>query len=244
MKKSSIEAVLATIKDSDIVLDVGGWGAPFERANYVIDAMPYDSRQKEQGQIGIPERFTKDTWIQWNICDRKPWPFKDKQFDFVVCSHVLEDIRDPIWVCQELQRISKRGYIETPSREAELLYGVQSYEYTGFQHHRWFVELENNKLSFTQKTPVAHTQQRGFYLIHTDSLMKFFWNDSFLFEEKFAGLNPNDTLIKMKEWKSHFEQEMPTKIKVVNEVCKFVPGNYMKKNMQKLFRSMWKLAKI
>lgn len=243
MHKSSIQEVLKHIKETDVVLDIGGWANPWERANYIIDAMPYETRGKH-GQLGVPERFTKDTWVQWNICDKKPWPFKDKQFDFVICSHVLEDIRDPLWVCSEMMRISKRGYIETPSREAELLYGVQSYEYTGFQHHRWFVEKEGNGLYFTQKTPVAHEKQRGFYLIHTDAIMRFFWNDSFVFEERFAGLNPHDTAKKMLDWNHQFEGSMPTKIKAVNEMCKWIPGNYMKKNAQKLFRSMWKLPKI
>ena len=48
------------------------------------------------------------------------WPFPDKTFDFVVCSHLLEDVRDPITVCRELCRVGKAGYIETPSRIREI----------------------------------------------------------------------------------------------------------------------------
>ncbi|MCB9072280.1 MAG: methyltransferase domain-containing protein [Bdellovibrionaceae bacterium] len=243
MHKSSLPEVLNRIKDTDVVLDIGGWANPFERANYVLDALSYDTRGKD-GQIGVPERFTKDTWIQWDICNRQPWPFKDKQFDFAICSHVLEDIRDPLWVCSEMIRVAKSGYIETPTREAELLYGVQSYEFTGFQHHRWFVENVNGQLFFTQKTPLSHTEQNGFYLIHTDSIMRFFWTDKFHFEEKFAGVDPFSTGDKMMDWKSTFQKNMPTKIKVVNEVCRWLPGNYLKKNVQKTFRSLWKLPRI
>jgi SAM-dependent methyltransferase len=192
MHKTSIPEVLKRIKETDLVLDIGGWANPWERADYIVDAMPYETRGKK-GQLGVPERFTKETWIQWDICNHKPWPFKDKQFDFVICSHVLEDIRDPLWVCSELVRVSKRGYIETPTREAELLYGVQSYEFTGFQHHRWFVENVNGELHFTQKTPLAHEKQNGFYLIHTDSILRFFWENGFSFEEKFAGVDKNST---------------------------------------------------
>jgi hypothetical protein len=32
----------------------------------------------------------------------------------VICSHTLEDIRDPLWVCSEMIRIGKAGYIELP----------------------------------------------------------------------------------------------------------------------------------
>lgn len=243
MHKLSIPEVLKQIKETDKVLDIGGWAHPFERADYVVDALSFETRGKV-GQLGVPERFTKDTWVEWDICNRKPWPFKDKQFDFVICSHVLEDIRDPLWVCSEMVRVSKRGYIETPTRAAELLYGVQSYEFTGFQHHRWFVEDVDGQLFFTQKTPIAHIEQRGFYLIHTDTIMRFFWNDSFHFEEKFAGVDKFSTGDKMLSWKKSYQTTMPTKIKAVNEVIKWLPGEYMKKNVQKAFRSIWKLARI
>jgi len=43
-----------------------------------------------------------------------------KEVDFVSCSHVLEDLRDPIRVCEEIVRVGKRGYIEVPSKTAEL----------------------------------------------------------------------------------------------------------------------------
>ena len=72
--------------------------------------MPYETRglYGRDGPDG-PERFSADTWVQRDICDREPYPFEDEQFDFVVCSHTLEDVRDPIWVCDEMVRVAKRG---------------------------------------------------------------------------------------------------------------------------------------
>src|SRR4051812_15068559 len=126
-----IEKVLASIKPDDLVLDVGGWACPFNRANYVLDAEPYETRgfyeknglTKSQG--GEKEYFTKETWIQRDICNKTPWPFADKQFDFCICSHILEDIRDPLYVSSELMRVSKRGYIEVPSRVLESCRGQE-----------------------------------------------------------------------------------------------------------------------
>src|SRR6516164_2319087 len=101
------------------------WACPFNRANYVLDVEPYETRGFYT-TFGGPafqgperEQFTKETWFQRDLCERKPFPFRDKELDFVICSHTLEDIRDPLWVCSEMIRIAKRGYIEVPSRIAE-----------------------------------------------------------------------------------------------------------------------------
>ncbi len=58
-----------------------------------------------------------------DICDHEPYPFGDQEFDFVICSQTLEDVRDPIWVCSEINRIGKAGYIEVPSRLEEQSWG-------------------------------------------------------------------------------------------------------------------------
>lgn len=50
-------------------------------------------------------------------CSVEQMPFKDKEFDFVYCSHVLEHVVDPIRACRELMRVARRGYIETPTPE-------------------------------------------------------------------------------------------------------------------------------
>ena len=46
----------------------------------------------------------------------KKLPFKDKEFDFVIASHVIEHVNDFEFFIQELERISNKGYIELPSR--------------------------------------------------------------------------------------------------------------------------------
>src|SRR5436190_9828986 len=121
----NISRVLAQISESDVVLDIGGWACPFNRANIVMDAEPYATRGYYKS-IGMPasqggdhEHFTEATWIRRDVCSKEPFPFGSKEIDFVICSHTLEDIRDPLWVCSEMQRVAKRGYIEIPSRLVE-----------------------------------------------------------------------------------------------------------------------------
>jgi hypothetical protein len=138
------------------VLDVGGWAVPLSRADHVIDLAPYETRGVF-GYDGAPEqdRFSEATWVTRDICDREPWPFADGFFDFAVCSHTLEDVRDPVWVCQELSRVARAGYVELPSRLWEQSWGVQG-EFAGFSHHRWLVDLEDGGLVFVHKLHTLH----------------------------------------------------------------------------------------
>lgn len=150
----NVEAVLQRIRPSDIVLDVGGWWKPFNRANYVVDLLPYETRGGG-GSIGSgPERFTKETWQQVDICETG-LPFADGEFDFVYCGQTLEDIRDPISVCRELCRVARAGYIEVPSLWVECCYDVDalpnSYSYPGYEKHRWLVEAKDGGLLFIPK---------------------------------------------------------------------------------------------
>lgn len=161
MLPASTSALLERLSDDDLVLDVGGWAKPFARADWVIDLLPYDTRGLygyEQGARD-DERFRADTWVVRDICAREPWPFTDKQFDFVICSHTLEDIRDPIWVCQELQRVAKAGYIEVPSRIEEQAAGIQG-PWVGWGHHHWLVDVGENSIEFVFKHHILHGNER------------------------------------------------------------------------------------
>src|SRR6202023_2285627 len=73
-----------------------------------------------------------------------------------ICSHTLEDIRDPLFVCSELVRISKAGYIEVPSRVAESCRGWEHPGFAGLSHHRWLVEIEGSHVRFTPKYHSLH----------------------------------------------------------------------------------------
>ena len=90
---------------SALVLEVGSGGSPYFRANVLIDAYA-DTRERH--------------WAPF-ITDRpsvlgmgEALPFRDKCFDFVIASHVLEHSAHPEIFLLELQRVAKAGYIETP----------------------------------------------------------------------------------------------------------------------------------
>lgn len=93
------------VKKDALVLEVGSGGSPYYRANVLLDAYE-DTRERHWAPL---------------ITDRpcvlgygESLPFKDQVFDFVIASHVLEHSSDPESFLNELQRVAKGGYIETP----------------------------------------------------------------------------------------------------------------------------------
>jgi hypothetical protein len=189
---SSTARVLERLGDGDVVLDVGGWAKPFARADWVLDLLPYETRGLygyEQGARDV-ERFTADTWVVRDICAREPWPFADKQFDFAICSHTLEDIRDPVWACQELQRVAKAGYIEVPSRVQEQAPHIQG-AHAGWGHHHWLVDVGDGSIDFVFKHHVIHGKERfqvpieaARQLTPEQRVQTFWWEGGFAVRER------------------------------------------------------------
>ena len=44
MLESNIGAILDTVPPGAKVLDIGGWAQPFNRADWVLDILPYETR--------------------------------------------------------------------------------------------------------------------------------------------------------------------------------------------------------
>jgi SAM-dependent methyltransferase len=184
--------ILERLRDEDRVLDVGGWAKPFPRADAVIDLMPYDTRGLYGEADDAPERFSAETWTQHDICARGPWPYADGEFDFVVCSHTLEDVRDPLFVCSELVRVARAGYVEVPSRMAEQAPGVQG-PWVGWGHHFWLCDVTQDPpgIEFLFKHHILHglpELQVPTAAYHAsdpaERVAWFLWEGSFAFSER------------------------------------------------------------
>lgn len=185
------------------VIDVGGGRHPFNLATHVMDLKPFAERDR-YGALDDADapRYTADTWIIHDAC-APPWPFPDKYFDFSFCSHLLEDVRDPISVARELVRVSKAGYIETPSRPREIFAKARFFELrqllgrmpeVGFDHHRWFVEIDGAHARFYAKDERLLRDRRRFItrgdlgrkMSEAESGACLFWDNEFTFEEVFV----------------------------------------------------------
>ncbi len=153
------------IRAEDIVLDVGGGCRPLSRADFVLDFLPWDNNQQAEPyfrELWPTPHFSKENWVQWDLCSHQAWPFKDKQFDFVVCKQTLEDLRDPVWVCQEMMRVGKGGFIEVPHRVIESIPGIERSRYCRYSHHHWMCEVTDAGIEFIFK----HAQIHGYSRFH------------------------------------------------------------------------------
>jgi hypothetical protein len=212
--ESSVTRILERLGTNDLVLDVGGWGRPFVRADWVVDVMPYESRGGFGRDGPGPERFSAETWIQRDLCDREPFPFEDDAFDFVVCSHTLEDVRDPVWVCSEIVRIGKAGYIEVPSRLVEQSWGFQGH-WVGWGHHHWLVDVHDGGLEFVFKHHIVHGKKANhfppafWHLLPEESRVQtLWWSDSFTFEERIF-IGPEELDLYLAEFVERHRRDVP-----------------------------------
>jgi SAM-dependent methyltransferase len=123
---------MLTIKKTDLVLEIGSGNRPRKRANVLCDKFLHDNTERSGGdEIVIDQR-------PFVVADGLALPFKDKSFDYVITSHILEHVDDPVKFASELSRIARAGYIETPSELGEKIFG--------WPFHKWLVRREGNTL--------------------------------------------------------------------------------------------------
>ena len=127
------------------VLDVGSGHRPHDDATHLVDLLPEDNSER-----GGAAKLLGRSLVVATI---EALPFKDQTFDYAYASHVLEHTDRPEGACEELMRVARAGYIETPSPFFE-----QGYNYPkpdrGWSFHKWFVWLDGaDALVFEPKTP-------------------------------------------------------------------------------------------
>jgi uncharacterized protein YbaR (Trm112 family)/SAM-dependent methyltransferase len=110
------------IGPNDLVLDIGSGHNPHPRADVLCDRYIDDDTERA-GAIKADRPLI--------VADAHDLPFKDQAFDYVVTSHIIEHMEDPVRFCRELMRVARAGHIASPSEMAEKLF------YWPF--HRWYV---------------------------------------------------------------------------------------------------------
>ncbi len=125
--KKFIEETLSS-KPNWLILDIGcGYNAN-KFASVVCDVQDLSNYYPNKKFIKLIE---------------KKLPFKDNEFDFVIASHVMEHVEDVEFFIKELERVSKKGYIELPTMLEDNLV------FENKEDHLWhmdFDDVENNLL--------------------------------------------------------------------------------------------------
>ena len=148
------------------ILDLGCTDVNFwPEANYFADIVDYSSE------------FSKKNLKFIKIFPNQKLPFKDKEFDYVILSHVLEHVQNILEFTKEVERIAKAGYIELPTKLADNLVIGCDEEDIG---HKWWLEFDdvNHRLKYTKKVDVLQK------FLSVGSIHKFqkFFEDSFILQ--------------------------------------------------------------
>ena len=161
LRRTSINLVNETLKKNKNwkILDIGCGYTANENASVIADVQDLSDFYKERNFIKINE---------------KKLPFKDKEFDFVIASHVIEHVNDFQYFIKELERISNKGYIELPSRLGDnLVYENKN------DHVSWFIfDDVNNQLVGSKRNQLIDP----FITVSTAKLLEKIFRESLVIE--------------------------------------------------------------
>lgn len=130
------------VDSNALVLDVESGDKPHWRSDVLLDRYISD-------EFGAQRSGNSETIISRPIfdADAANMPFKDKVFDYVICSHLLEHVERPDKVIDEIMRVGKAGYIEVPYEGSSKIWD--------FSTHLWYCRQESGRLIFTAKKNVS-----------------------------------------------------------------------------------------
>ena len=147
------------------ILDIGcGYNAN-KFAKVICDVQDLSNHYKDKKFIRLTE---------------KKLPFKDKEFDFVVASHVMEHVEDVDFFIKELERVSRKGYIELPTMLEDNLV------FENKKDHLWhmdFDDVENKllifkKIQYFEPVLTVSTIKRLNEVFRTSLVLELIWEDS------------------------------------------------------------------
>ncbi len=183
------------------VLDIGCGYRANENASVVADVQDLSDFYKNKNFIKVEE---------------KRLPFKNKEFDFVIASHVIEHVDDFEFFIKELERISNKGYIELPSRLADNLV------FENKNDHIWWFTYDdlNNQIIASKRNQLVDP-------FITVSMAK-------ILEQKFR-----ESLVLELAWEDKIEYKIDNKIRHedFNTISFF---KIVKKYLSKKIRSLYK----
>lgn len=105
------------------ILEIGPGRNPWPRAHAYADV--------DDAFLAPLRAAGKETAVANLGAGKLPWP--DKHFDFVLASHVIEHVEDPVAAAREIGRVGKAGLIVCPSAFKDGIFLFEEGD------HRWWV---------------------------------------------------------------------------------------------------------
>jgi len=123
------------------VIDIGGAYCPWSAdvADAFVDLFPIKDRDVLIGDIN-----EEPIWEE----------IRHRRFDFCICSHTLEDVRNAPFILAQMKRLFRGGYIAMPNKHVEFSH-VESTHWIGYAHHRWIYTLTACELRLIAKFPLT-----------------------------------------------------------------------------------------
>lgn len=123
------------------VLEIGPGATPHPRSDVFLEKK-FKNKESYFQQFGEKGPLITDKPIFYY--DGKSFPFEDKEFDYIICSQVLEHVADIDTFLSEVFRVGRMGYFEYPTIYYEYLYN--------FDVHLSLIKYDNSILYWGLKS--------------------------------------------------------------------------------------------
>ena len=181
--KKSIDKILEKNKSWNI-LDIGCGYSAHKNASVVCDIQDLSHVYKEKNFVKLTSNIL---------------PFRDKEFDFVIASHVIEHVKDVEVFIQELQRVSSKGYIELPTKLEDNLV------FENKKDHLWHMEFDDdknklivsNKTQFLQPILTVSSAKKFLRYFRQSLVLELFWENSIEYEVVEKNFNDLDQISRL-----------------------------------------------
>jgi SAM-dependent methyltransferase len=132
---------IVSIEPHHRVLEVGPGGSPHNRSDVLLERR--FSTNESAAQRGFTDPLVTNKELVFY--DGGVFPFKDSEFDYVICSHVVEHVPfDELdQFLSELTRVAKAGYLEFPTIYYDFIYN--------FKVHITVLLMKDGELNYMSK---------------------------------------------------------------------------------------------
>ena len=173
IKRSSKNFINTLLKENPNwkVLDIGCGYTAHERANVICDIQDLSDFYKNKNFIKL---------------EKNTLPFKNKEFDFVIASHVIEHVKNVEAFISELERVSNKGYIELPTILNDNLVFENKNE------HIWHTEFDDvqkrinisKKLQYLEPVLTVSSSKKFEIIFRQSLVLELYWENSIEFNLK------------------------------------------------------------